>query len=502
MSLARNSFYSFLAGTLPVISAIVSVPFYINEIGAERYGALVIAWTLLGYFGQADFGIGRAVTQRISSNIGASRSVLASTVWSGIVSMIILGVIGGALVYVLAGYFFGDVMKVEPVLRAELMASLWALALCNPVVTLTGVLSGALIGVEKFKFTSISFLAGNLGLQILPLVAAMTITHDLQWLVAASLLGRGLGLVMMAAAVWRVFLTQQPIRPSWTEMRRLANFGAWIMVSSLIGPLMIYSDRFLIGAIYGALAVAVYTIPYQVAYRTLILPQAVVGVLFPRFAALDDAQALQRCREYLVFIGQFFAPFVIGAICLAGPLLELWLGSHLDPRSVSIAHAILVGVWFMAVANVPTALIQARGNPQFTAMLSIAELPFYMAALFLLGRYYGLVGIAWAFTLRSAVDACILAWRAGVADRWLFQHVMPTALLVIGAVIAGEMTTGWISAIIAASVLVGACSLHLLYTLSNMDADLRRHFERLPVVGKILMHRAFLSAVRRSAGQS
>jgi len=499
MSLTRNSIYSFASAALPVISAIATVPFYVSEIGAERYGALVIAWTLLGYFGQADFGIGRAVTQRISSNKDANSGVLASTVWSGIVSMIILGVLGGAFVYVLAGYFFGDVMKVEPGLRAELMASLWALALCNPVVTLTGVLSGALIGVEKFKFTSISFLVGNLGLQILPLIVAMTITHDLQWLVAASLLGRALGLVMMAAAVWRVFLIRQAVRPSWTEMRKLANFGAWIMVTSLIGPLMIYSDRFIIGAIYGAMAVAVYTIPYQVAYRTLILPQAVVGVLFPRFAALDDAQAVQRCREYLVFIGQFFAPFVIGAICLAGPLMELWLGSHLDPRSVSIAHVILVGVWFMAVANVPTALIQARGNPQFTAMLSIAELPFYMGALFVLGGYYGLVGIAGAFALRSAVDACILAWRARVADRWVLQKVAPTALLVITAVIASQLSTGWTAAILIAFVLVSACSLHLLYVLANMQPDVRGHFERLPLVGKIVAHPVFLSVARRSA---
>lgn len=499
MSLTRNSIYSFAAAALPVASAIATVPLYINEIGAERYGALVIAWTLLGYFGQADFGIGRAVTQRISSQRSAPRATVAGTVWSGIVSMVILGVLGGGIVFLLAGYFFGDVMKVDEGLRRELMRSLWALALCNPVVTLTGVLSGALIGVERFKYTSWSFLVSNLGLQILPLVVAATISHDLQWLVAASLVGRALGLLMMGAMVWKEFLNGQPVRPSWVEMRRLANFGAWIMVAALIGPMMIYSDRFIIGAIYGAMAVAVYTIPYQVAYRTLILPQSVIGVLFPRFAALPEAEALARCREYIVFVGQFFAPFIIGLICLAGPLLQLWLGAHLDPRSVSIAHVILFGVWFMALGNVPLAFLQARGNPRFTAVLSIAELPFYVVLLLGLGKAFGLVGIAWAFALRSAGDALILAWRANVADRWVLQHIAPTVALVLIAVAASEASESWVTAIAIATGLVGACSIHLLYTLARMPDDVRRHFERLPLVGKILGHRAFKPVANHSA---
>jgi hypothetical protein len=36
---------------------------------------------------------------------------------------------------------------------------------------------------------------------------------------------------------------------------------------------------------------------------------------------------------------------------------------------------------------VPYALIQARGKPRFTALLHLAELPFYLAVLYLLERF-------------------------------------------------------------------------------------------------------------------
>ena len=69
------------------------------------------------------------------------------------------------------------------------------------------------------------------------------------------------------------------------------------------------------------------------------------------------------------------------------------------------------------MASVPWSYIQARGNPRFTAILTVVELPFYLVALWLLGGAYGLAGFAAAFALRGAADAAILLWRAGIADR-------------------------------------------------------------------------------------
>lgn len=498
MSFVRNSFYALSGSLFPVLSALATVPLYVRVIGGERYGALVIAWTLLGYFGQADFGIGRAVTQRISANRLASPERQANIVWSGIAAILGIGIGTGLVTYIAAAYFFGDVMKVDPALRMELMGSIWALALCNPVIALTGVSSGALIGREKFKFVSMSYLASNLGLQIFPLIVGWCFTHDLQWLIVASLAGRVLGLMMMGTAVWHGFLKGYRPAPEKQEMRLLAGFGAWVMIGGLIGPLMIVTDRFVIGAIDGPLAVAAYTIPFQIAYRTLMLPQSVVSVLFPRLATLGHNEARTQTMQFSAFIGQLFAPVVIGIICLADPLMHLWLGSHLDPRSVHVAQVILLGVWFLALGSVPFSLIQARGDPRFTAVLSVVELPFYLLALYLLGRSFGLVGIAWAFTLRSAADALVLSWRAKLLDRWLISHVAPTAVILLLAVVINSMTSGWAAAIAIAFVLVGACTLHLLYTILRMPEDVRQHFEKLPVVGGLITRRAAALAASRA----
>jgi len=264
-------------------------------------------------------------------------------------------------------------------------------------------------------------------------------------------------------------------------LRKLTNFGAWIMVTALVGPLMVFTDRFVIGVMQDAAAVAAYAIPFQIASRTLLVPVAVTQALFPRFAAEGHGASAERCRQFIAFIGLLFTPIIVGLICLAAPLMALWLGDQLDPRSIPIAHLILAGFWINAIANVPYAFIQARGNPRFTALLHLAELPFYLAVLFGLGHAFGLPGFAAAFCLRCAVDCFALVHRAGASRTWL-QLLAPMAL-VFAALAAGSLLSGWLDLLITAAVLILAA---LALFVFAMPAAIRARIAELPFMPPLL----------------
>ncbi len=477
MRLARNTLFSLMSTGLPVIISIVTVPLYISQIGAERYGALAICWLLLGYFGQADFGLGRAITQRIGSMAGAPRSEMSLAVASALAAILVFSLFSAMLVYFSADYFFSGPFQIEEGLRAELVRSAWALALCTPVVALIGVGSGSLMGLEQFKLASFGNLASTSGMQVLPLLAAYFYSQDLLVLVICALVGRAIGIVIVVFGVWQTFLSGEAIRVSWKEIKRLLGFGVWIMVTALIGPLMIIADRFIIGVVLGAVAVAAYTIPFQIASRAQVLPIALVQALFPRFASETGSAALARCRQYTALIGQLFTPVIVGMICLAAPLLTLWLGEDLDWRSVPVAHALLVGFWFNALANVPYAFLQARGNPRFTALLHLAELPFYFAVLYSLGTYYGLVGFAAAYSLRCLVDLSALLAKSGMVAKRLLGQLLPQVVLIALALLAAQSFASW------AWLLASGCALGLAslgFTLWQMPEEIR---ERLASLG-------------------
>jgi len=489
MKLARNSLYSLSGMVVPIAVSLVTIPLLIDAIGAARYGTLAIAWLLLGYFGQADFGIGRAITQRIGSLAGAESAQLAKSVMSAFVIIGLFSVVTTILIYLGAHYFFSGPFEISDPLRAEMLSAVWLLALSTPLVALGGVASGALMGLERFRLVAVAQIFSSSAIQIAPLATAYLIGPELPGLIAAALIGRAVGVIILIFGAWKAFLVGVKARASLAEMRRLAGFGGWIMISAIVSPLMIFADRLIIGAVLGAVAVAAYTIPFQLASRAQMFPIAIVNALFPRFAAEEGRAARQRCQDFSLFTGQIFAPVVIGLIFLADPLLRVWLGDNLDLRSIVIAQIALAGFWLNALANVPYAFIQARGNSRFTALLHIAELPVYFALLYALGSSFGLAGVAWAFTLRCLIDCTALLAKSGAGTRNTLTGLIAPGTLIIASLFASQHITNWPASLGAAILLAALASIASLLQLPN---TIMQRLGDIPAIARLLSVRSQL----------
>jgi len=481
MRLVKNSFYSLGAAVLPTLIALVSVPLFVSTIGMERYGVLIVAWILLGYFGQADFGIGRAITQRVSSAKELSSDFRAEAVTSAFASSFLFSIVAAILTYLAASWFFSGPFDIDEALRSEIMGAIWALALAIPVIATSGVAAGALMGLERFGLSSLGNLIGQSGGQLLPLAYALLVGPDVGALIICSVIGRALGLVILAAGVWGAFYRSGRLRITKSQMGHLTRFGIWVMVSALVGPLMLVGDRFVIGAISGAVAVAAYSIPYQLAARTQLLPISLVHALFPRFASEDPASSKQRCEDYTIFVAQIFAPVVLGLIFLTSPFLHLWLGENLDQRSIAVGHVLFAAFWINATANVPYAYIQASGNPRFTAMLHVAELPVYALLLYFFGLQFALVGFAIAFALRCLIDCTSLMWRSGARFGALARAILPQFVLILGAIIVAGTFDSLTQLLVGPLVF---CTISILITLFWMPPTIANRLAQIPLVAK------------------
>jgi O-antigen/teichoic acid export membrane protein len=124
MSIRRNTAYNLLGSVIPLAVSLVTIPIYLNLIGESRYGVLAIAWLLLGYFGLFDLGLGRATAQRIAALRDASGAERAETFWTALAMNLCLGVFGALLMWPVAGYFFGQVFKIDDALRPEMLAAI------------------------------------------------------------------------------------------------------------------------------------------------------------------------------------------------------------------------------------------------------------------------------------------------------------------------------------------------------------------------------------------
>ena len=207
-------------------------------------------------------------------------------------------------------------------------------------------------------------------------------------------------------------------------------------VSNIVSPLMAYLDRFLIGMLLSLTAVAYYATPFEIVTKFLILPAAIVGVLFPAFSTAlvadpEHAAKLFRRTVKYVAIAQF--PLTLLIVLFAQSGLNLWLGPAFASHSTRVLQWLAIGVFANGLATLPFALVQGAGRADITGKLHLLELPFYLVTVWALTKHFGIQGTAIAWMIRVVIDCALLFW----AVERLLGNMFPVRTMLGGAAAIG-----------------------------------------------------------------
>ena len=410
--LARNVFWNLLGTGTPMLVAIIAIPVLIEGLGTARFGVLTLAWMVVGYFSLFDLGLGRAVTKLVAEKIGTRQvEEIPKLIWTAMSLMVVLGVLGAVVAAALSPWLVGGVLNIPTELQSETLTAFYLLSVSVPIVISATGLRGILEAHQRFGL--INTVRIPLGMfTFLGPVAVLPFSNSLVAVVAVLVIAR---LVSVCAYVVLCFYVEPTLRHSVnvhrSMVRPLINFGGWMTVTNIVSPLMVYMDRFLIGAVVSMTAVAYYATPQEVVTKLSIIPGALMGVMFPAFstALVQDrtraARLFDRTLNY-IFISLF--PAVLIIVTLAKEGLTFWLGSEFAANSTLVLQLLAVGVLINSFARVPSGLVQAAGRPDLTAKLHLFELPFYLLVLWWLVGAHGIIGAAMAWVLRVAVDTIVL----------------------------------------------------------------------------------------------
>lgn len=431
MSIARGTLFNLAGAAVPILVSLATVPLYLDLIGAERFGVLSLCWLLLGQFGAFDLGLGRAVTHRVArlgSGTAAERNeIFWTALWASLpISLAIAALTVPAILYLTAGAGPGGIGN-------ELATAIPWLVAAVPVALASSVLTGAMIGRERFGILNIVETLSNTAIAVLPLLASLLTAPTLTILIAASLVGRLILVIMLLVALRKALPLLRPTGLDAGLALSLLRFGGWVAVCAAVGPLLAYWDRFAIGAILDATAVSIYVIPTAIALRLLLIPTALARTLLPRLSAASEAEAAETIRQSLLALAAVITPITLGCIVMADPFLQLWVGDEIGRQSAVIAVILLPGIWFNALAFLPFTVLLARERARSVAMILFAEALPHAALFFVLISTLGLPGAALAWTIRMTADALILYWRMGASRRELAVLVPSVAALLICA---------------------------------------------------------------------
>lgn len=411
-SITKNTVYNLLGFTIPLLFAIVLIPAIINKLGIERFGILSLVWVVVGYFSFFDLGFGRALTKIVSEKIGLKLlSEIPSFFWTSVIFIFFISVLFSIIFYFLANYIVFSFLNISSNLRIEALHIFYLLIFILPFITTTASFRGILESYQKFDVLNLIRLLLGLSNFIIPILILFFI-NSLYYIV--------LFLVIFRFIIWLLFFysvlalsydLRREISFQINLLKPIIKLSSWMTVSNLLIPLMVYSDRILIGAIISTEALTYYATPYEVVTKLWVIPMALTGVLFPNFSMrfnLDKKSTFDLYKKAYSYIFLILLPIILPLVIFSFELLSIWLGQNFAKQSFLVMQLLTVGVFFNCIAQISFSYIEGIGRPDITAKLQLIELPVYLILLFFATKIYGLKGTAFVFMIRMILDALFL----------------------------------------------------------------------------------------------
>lgn len=412
----------------PTLAALLAIPQLIEILGLERFGLLSLGWMLVGFWGLLDFGLARAITHAVSSEsnhrITAFKHALSNRLT---LLMCSLGVMWAVVLALAAPWLATKALSTPLSLQQEVLNACYWMALQVPIMLFVNARLAVLEGQHRFVKANLLKVPFGMAMFLLPLWVSY-FSVDMGHIFAALF---GLRVLFALSLFWGVWFDASATYPlTWQETKSSLVFSGWLAVSNVVGPMLTYFDRFYISAFLGLTAVAYYTIPYDLLMRFLVLPMAIMGVVFPLLTqslskqAYDGVeQALSRSLNWLLWL---WLPVLSIAMIFAKPLLTLWLGDDTAMNIWQIAQVFLVGVFINGLAMILYNLLQAQGRTDLTAKFHLLELPIYAAIFVVAIAQWQLLGAALAWVLRAWLDFMLLWWAS--------RSVFPVAFVAVNKI--------------------------------------------------------------------
>lgn len=405
-----DSIYNLIGLGLPLLFALFSIPIIISHMGDANFGLLTLVWAVVSYFGLFDLGLGRALTQQLAIAIESEPEAVPKIIGTSIIILLTLGSIAGLIMFSITSWSV-DLINDVPNKKIAIN-SMYYMAIAMPAIVLTSGFRGILEANHRFGLINVIRIPMGVMTFCGPLVMVLFFSSRLDYITAVLSIGR-----ILACVIHFYFAARcMPVKVNDFKLdgniaKSLCSTGGWITISNIISPLMGYADRFLIGLLVSASAVAYYTTPQEMVTKIWIIPGAITSVIFPLFAALSVSDEEKKSNLFVNSIGLLFfitLPLCAFIFCFSHDLLSMWLSDDFALKSNLLLMVFSFGIFINCLAHIPYTYIQSVGKANSTALIHMLEFPFYMVALWFSAKSYGSIGVVITWLVRVMIDTALM----------------------------------------------------------------------------------------------
>ena len=434
-----------------IISTIIPLlytPIMLRILGQEEYGLYSLSNSVISYLTLLNFGFGTAIIRFISKfrvegdheKIEGVTGLILSIY--GIIAIVVC--IVGFLLTKGTGLFFGTGLTGNEIQRLKILMVIMTLstAISFPV----SVLSSVSIAYEKYIFRKMVDMIATIATPILNLIVLFL------GYASIGLAMVGLGIQVFYGIIFIWYCKQKlNVVPRFKNMpfdmiKEILGFSVYVFASSIIDMLYWATDKVLIGAVLGTVAVAVYNIGGTFTAMLQNMSSAISGVFGTRVNMMVFGnQPMEKLSELLTRIGrlQYYIVSLIlsGYIVFGQIFIDVWAGKDYSQAYV-IGLLTMVPLAVPLIQSIAFSVISAQNKLKFRTIVYAIIAILNVIGTILAMPKFGIIGAAVCTAVAFVVgNGVLMNWyywkviKLDIVEFWkniLRISIVPVVMIVLG----------------------------------------------------------------------
>lgn len=387
---------------LNAVVGLLYTPYMLRMMGQSEYGLYSLVASVIAYLTVLDLGFGNAIV-RYTAKFRAEKKTEEQYEMFGMFFLLylVIGIIAfgiGLGLYFNVDTLFGNTMTAVELGRARIMM---LLLVVNLAFTFPMSIWGSIIqAYEDFVFqkslniiriilnTVVMICLLHFGYKAVAMVVVQTIFNVLTLVINFIYCRRKLNI--------HIYFRFKHFH--WGFLKEVALYSFWIFLNAIIDRVYWSTGQFVLGAMVGTAAVAVFAIAIQLEGMYMQFSTAISSVFLPKVTAMV---ATNRSRKEIsdLFIRTGRIQYIVLAYILSGfiifgrQFIELWAGAgYSDAYMISLLFFIPLTV--PLIQNLGITILQARNEMKFRSVLYIIIALVSLAMQIVLTGYFGGIGCA------------------------------------------------------------------------------------------------------------
>lgn len=387
---------------LNTVVGLLYTPYMLRMMGQSEYGLYSLVASVIAYLTVLDLGFGNAIV-RYTAKFRAEKKTEEQYEMFGMFFLLylVIGIVAfgiGLGLYFNVDTLFGNTMTAVELDRARIMM---LLLVANLAFTFPMSIWGSIIqAYEDFVFqkslniiriilnTAVMICLLHFGYKAVAMVVVQTIFNILTLVVNFIYCRRKLNI--------HIYFRFKHFH--WGFLKEVAIYSFWIFLNAIIDRVYWSTGQFVLGAMVGTAAVAVFAIAIQLEGMYMQFSTAISSVFLPKVTAMV---ATNRSRKEIsdLFIRTGRIQYIVLAYILSGfiifgrQFIELWAGAgYSDAYIISLLFFIPLTV--PLIQNLGITILQARNEMKFRSVLYIIIALVSLAMQIVLTGYFGGIGCA------------------------------------------------------------------------------------------------------------